>query len=107
MSDVEALGVSSNEKQIPQVVENNRNQMRRWNSWSQLSCLQNRYFPQLSYTALHQNSVPTENSAIPSRDSCPIQVIPSSISVKILSGGEPSRGTRVYILKDGETRTLS
>ena len=34
---------------------------------------------------LRQNSMRTENSAIPCRDGCPIQVIPSPSSAKILS----------------------
>jgi hypothetical protein len=45
---------------------------------------------------LRQNSVRTENSAIPCRDGCLIQVIPSASDAKNLSGGTPS-GTPVYI----------
>ena len=36
-------------------------------------------------TLLHQNSMRTENSAIPCRDDCPIQVLPHPASAKILS----------------------
>jgi hypothetical protein len=39
--------------------------------------------------------------AIPCRDGCPIQVIPSSPSAKNLSAGEPPRGVHVYIKKGG------
>ena len=39
----------------------------------------------------------TENSAIPSRDGCPIQVIRLSSSAKNLSGGAPARYISVYI----------
>jgi hypothetical protein len=45
---------------------------------------------------LRQNSIRTENSAIPCRDGCPIQVIPSPSVAKNLSRGTPS-GTPVYI----------
>ncbi len=38
----------------------------------------------------------TENSAIPCRDGCPIQVIPSPLSAKILSMGK-ARAVYVYI----------
>jgi hypothetical protein len=47
---------------------------------------------------LRQNSVrTTENSAIPSRDGCPIQVIPSPSSAKNLPRGTPERHTCIYI----------
>jgi len=42
---------------------------------------------------LRQNSMRSENSAIPSRDGCPIQVIPSPSNAKNLS-----RGTRAVYL---------
>jgi hypothetical protein len=42
---------------------------------------------------LRQNSMRTENSAIPWHDGCPIQVIPSRSSTKNLS-----RGTRAVYL---------
>jgi len=43
-----------------------------------------------------QNSMRTEDSAIPSRDGCPIQVIPSPSSAKNSVPGNPS-GIPVYI----------
>ena len=55
---------------------------------------------------LRQNSMRTENSAIPCRDGCPIQVIPSPSSAENLSPEHPSeRYTCIY--KDGGTRTFS
>jgi len=45
---------------------------------------------------LRQNSVRTENSAIPCYDGCLIQVIPSPSNAKNLSAGNPS-GIPVYI----------
>jgi hypothetical protein len=54
---------------------------------------------------LRQNSMSTENSAIPCRDGCPIQVIPQPSSAKNLSRGTSS-GIPAYI-KDGGTRTFS
>ena len=45
---------------------------------------------------LRQNSMRTENSAIPCRDGCPIQVIPSPSSAKNLSPEEP-RPVYLYI----------
>ena len=60
----------------------------------------------IKVVVLRQNSIRTENSAIPCRDRCPIGVIPSSPSAKILSrGNEPPRGVPVYI-KDEGTRTF-
>src|SRR5260370_26094325 len=60
---------------------------------------------QLGNVVLRQNSMRTENSAIPCRDGCPIQVIPSPSSVENLSRGTPS-GIPVYI-KDGGIGTFS
>src|SRR5258708_30937033 len=57
----------------------------------------------VSYTALRQNSMRTENSADPLRDDCPIQVIPSSPSAKILSRGN----LRICVTTDGGIRTFS
>jgi len=45
---------------------------------------------------LRQNSIRTENSAIPCRDGCPIQVIPSPSRAKNLPEERP-RGIPVYI----------
>jgi hypothetical protein len=47
----------------------------------------------------------TENSAIPCRDGCPIQVIPSPSSAKNLSQGTPS-GIPVYIRMEEPTGTI-
>jgi len=41
--------------------------------------------PPSSSFVLRQNSIRTENSAIPCRDDCPIQVLPHPPSAKILS----------------------
>src|SRR6267378_5345594 len=49
---------------------------------------------------LRQNSMRTENRAIPCRDCCPIQVIPSFPSAK-------NRATYMYILRMGELRRFS
>src|SRR6267378_3857477 len=46
---------------------------------------------------LRQNSMRTENRAIPCRDCCPIQVIPSFPSAK-------NRAAYMYILRMGELR---
>jgi len=48
------------------------------------------------YAVLRQNSMRTENSAIPCRDGCPIQVIPSSSSAKNLSRRN-ARAVYLYI----------
>ena len=47
---------------------------------------------------LRQNSVRAENSAIPWRDGCPIQVIPSPSSAKSLSR-RSARAAYLYILR--------
>ncbi len=54
---------------------------------------------------LRQNSIRTENSAIPCRNRCPIGVIPSSPERQDSLPGEPPRGVPVYI-KDEGTRTF-
>ncbi len=57
----------------------------------------------VSYTALRQNSMRIENSADPLRDDCPIQVIASSPTAKILSRGN----LPICVTTDGGTRTFS
>jgi len=52
----------------------------RWNL-----VLDNHALRQQLPVVLRQNSMRTENSAIPCRDDCPIQVLPSPTSAKILS----------------------
>jgi len=52
---------------------------------------------------LRQNSMRTENSAIPCRDGCPIQVIPSPLSAKILSRRN-ARAAYLYMLRMEEPR---
>jgi hypothetical protein len=59
---------------------------------------------QVYNAVLRQNSMRTENSAIPCRDGWLIQVIPSPSNAKNLSR-EPARYTCIY--KDGGTRTFS
>src|SRR5260370_34810674 len=54
---------------------------------------------------LRQNSMRTEDSAIPCRDGCPIQVIPSPARAKNLPEERP-RGIPVYIRMEG-SRTFS
>jgi hypothetical protein len=44
-----------------------------------------------------QNSLRTENGAIPCRDGCPIQVIPSPSSAENLSQEHPERYTWIYL----------
>ena len=67
------------------------------------------YLPQRPVFAeadvLRQNSIRTENSAIPCRNRCPIGVIPSSPERQDSLPGEPPRGVPVYI-KDEGTRTF-
>jgi|SRR5580704_12905412 hypothetical protein len=54
------------------------------------------YKEKLLNPVLRQNSVRAENSATPSRDGCPIQVIPSPSSCQESVPGNP-RGIPVYI----------
>src|SRR5882724_10218092 len=59
----------------------------------------------LSKTVLRQNSMRIKNSAIPCRDGCLIQVIPSPSNAKNLSRG--TRAAYLYIYGYGGTRTFS
>ena len=49
-----------------------------------------------SRAVLRQNSMRTENSAIPCRDGCPIQVIPSPLERQESLPEERPRGVPVY-----------
>jgi len=56
-----------------------------------------------SIAVLRQNSMRTENSAIPCRNRCPIEVILSSPERQDSLPGEPLRGVPVYIKEGSRT----
>jgi hypothetical protein len=52
------FGLTLNEKQIPQIVENNRNQSRKWHRWNESLCAQGRCATRLRYAPTVFNSLP-------------------------------------------------